>query len=182
MIFKNICEKGLIINNQTFIIKDDPKISVIVPVYNCESTIKRAIRSIQNQNMSEIEIIIINNFSSDKTKNIIEEMKQEDPRIKIINNYKNMGTLYSRSIGVLEAKGKYIITLDGDDMFLEDIFNTIYEEGEKTNFDIISFKAFTFLSEDFADAVAFYLIDNESFKEKYPNRTIFINGLLNTYN
>ena len=148
LIFKNICEKGLIINNQTFIIKDDPKISVIVPVYNCESTIKRAIRSIQNQNMSEIEIIIINNFSSDKTKNIIEEMKQEDPRIKIINNFKNMGILYSRCIGVLESKGKYIITLDGDDIFLEDIFNTIYEEGEKNNFDIISFKVFDFFSEN----------------------------------
>ena len=68
-------------------------------------------------------------------------MQKEDNRIKIINNAKNMGVLFSRSIGVLESKGKYIFTLDNDDMFFDtDIFD-IYHQAEDENFDIIAFSA-----------------------------------------
>ena len=90
--------------------------------------------------MTDIEIILVNDFSKDNTLKIIEEMKIEDPRIKIINNEKNKGILYSRSIAVLEAKGKYIINLDQDDFILdEDVFEKVYKEAENGNFDIISF-------------------------------------------
>ena len=69
-------------------------------------------------------------------------MKKEDPRINIINNDKNRGTLYSRNIGVLYAKGKYIFALDNDDMFLtENIILKIYNIAEKKNYDIIGFNA-----------------------------------------
>ena len=92
--------------------------------------------------MYDIEIILVNDFSSDNSLKMIENMKKEDKRIKIINNNKNMVTLYSRNIGVLQAKAKYILTLDNDDMFLdEDVFYTIYNESEKNNYDIIGFKA-----------------------------------------
>jgi len=67
-------------------------------------------------------------------------LQNEDPRIEIINNQKNMGILYSRCIAALNAKGKYIVPLDHDDFFFdEDVLEVIYEEGEKTKFDIISF-------------------------------------------
>ena len=73
---------------------------------------------------------------------IIKNIKKTDKRIKLINNKKNMGTLYSRSIGVLQAKGKYIFPLDNDDMFFgDDIFNTIYEEAYSFNYDIVGFRA-----------------------------------------
>ena len=69
-------------------------------------------------------------------------MQKEDPRIIIINNDKNLGTLYSRNIGVLYAKGKYIFALDNDDMFLTDnIILKIYNIAEKKNYDIIGFNA-----------------------------------------
>jgi glycosyltransferase involved in cell wall biosynthesis len=68
--------------------------------------------------MLDIEIILVNDFSTDNTLLTIQKLKDEDPRIKIINNEKNMGILYSRSIGVLKAKGKYILALDQDDFFL----------------------------------------------------------------
>ena len=91
--------------------------------------------------MNDLEIILVNDFSSDNTLSIIEEIKKEDSRIKIINNKKNMGTLFSRSIGVLSAKGKYIFHLDSDDMYLdEDIFSTITNIANRKNFDIIEFK------------------------------------------
>ena len=90
--------------------------------------------------MTDIEIIMINDFSGDNTLKILEELKKEDPRIKIINNDKNMGILYSRSIGVLQAKGEYIIPLDQDDFFFDEgLFDALYEEIEEGDFDIVSF-------------------------------------------
>ena len=137
------CHNGKLINNRTINIINGPKISVVIPVYNCKDTIEESIRSIQNQDMIDIEIVLVEDSSTDRNATVqkIEKMKSEDNRIKIIYNNRNMGTLYSRCIGALMAKGKYITTLDNDDMFLDrDVFDTLYEEAEKGNFDIISFK------------------------------------------
>ena len=91
--------------------------------------------------MNDLEIILVNDFSSDNTLSIIEEIKKEDSRIKIINNKKNMGTLFSRSIGVLSAKGKYIFHLDSDDMYLdEDIFSTITNIANRKNLILLNLK------------------------------------------
>ena len=83
------------------------RVSTIIPLYNCEKTIQRAIKSIQNQNITDLEIILVNDNSIDDTLSIIEKIQKDDSRIKVINNRKNMGTLYSRSIGGLSAKGEY---------------------------------------------------------------------------
>jgi glycosyltransferase involved in cell wall biosynthesis len=139
-IYLNKCLKGLLIKKIPFEISKEPKISIIIPVYNSQNTIKSAIRSIQNQNMIDIEIILINDFSMDNSLKIIENLQKKDSRIKIMNNQKNMGILYSRCIGVLKSKGKYILNLDNDDMFFdEDVFDRLYQEAEKGRFDIISF-------------------------------------------
>ena len=136
-----ICLKGLLIN-KNFEKEKRPKISVIIPVYNCEKSIIPSIRSIQNQQFLGIEIIIVNDFSKDYSSFVIEKLKKKDSRIKIINNNKNMGTLYSRCIGVINAKGKYIFSLDQDDLFFNyDIFKYIYNIAKDGNFDIISFKS-----------------------------------------
>ena len=120
-----------------------PRISVIMPMFNCENTLKAAVRSVQNQKMLDTEIIIINDNSGNKTVNAIKELHNEDPRISIINNNKSMSTFYSRSVGILSSKGKYAIHLDCDDMFItEDLFDTIYNVAEEGNYDIISFKSF----------------------------------------
>ena len=119
-----------------------PKFSIVIPLYNCEKSIYYPILSIQKQNMSEYEIILINDFSNDSTSDIIQSLKQLDKRIKIINNNKNQGTLYSRCIGTLIAKGEYIFPLDNDDMiFEEDIFYYLYKITQKRKYDIIGFKA-----------------------------------------
>ena len=86
---------------------------------------------------------MINDFSQDNTSNIINYLKSKDSRIKIINNNKNMGTLYSRSVGALCAKGKYIYCLDNDDLFYdENLFDKIYEIAEETDSDIVGFKSY----------------------------------------
>ena len=139
--FLDKCLKGIIINNQSLKYSENPKVSAIITLHNSQKTVSRAIKSIQNQNLSDIEIILVNDFSTDNTLSIIEEVEKQDPRIKIINNKKNMGTYYCRSIGVLSSKGEYIFHLDNDDMILDfDSFSTIVNIADKGDFDIVSFR------------------------------------------
>ena len=152
MKFMDICKAGMLVSNKKFIETYKPKISVIITSYNSEKTIKSTLRSIQNQNMTDIEVIIVNDLSTDNSVKIIEEIQREDPRIKIIHNSKRMGTLYSRSIGVLNSRGKFVTSIDSDDFFSNsDIFDIIYEETEKEYYDIISFKAFANLGGSFKE-------------------------------
>ena len=141
--YLNKCLSGILIKKNIKNINkliEKPKISIIIPSYNSNKTIKNALRSIQNQNMVDIEIILVNDFSNDNSLNLVLDMQKEDNRIKIINNNRNRGILYSRCIGVLKSKGKYILTLDQDDLFFDfDVFDTIYNKAKETNCDIISF-------------------------------------------
>ena len=186
--YMEICKNGLLIHNKTFIKSKQPKISVIIPVYNSEKTIKSAIRSIQNQNMLDIEIILVNDCPTDNTTKIIEEIQKEDPRILIIYNNKNMGTFYSRNIGVLQSNGEFITTIDNDDIFADkDVFDCIYEETQEKYFDIISFRAFITSKNDY---IRYFLANINKLKNYivhqpqlgifpvYPNHPIYNNHIL----
>ena len=135
---RNYLDKCLnLVNNNKYKLTGVPEITVIIPLYNCQETIIPSIHSIQYQNMTHIEIILINDFSSDNTSYIIENLQKNDHRIKIINNLRNMGTLYSRCIGVLASQGEYIFNLDNDDMyFSHNLFDSIYKIGKNENLDI----------------------------------------------
>jgi glycosyltransferase involved in cell wall biosynthesis len=111
--------------------------------YNSAKTIKATIKSIQNQKMSDIEILIVDDASTDNSLKMIEYLQKQDPRIRIIRNSENKGPLYSKSIGAKYARGKYIMHLDSDDLFInENIFNICYDEAEKNNIDILEFSGF----------------------------------------
>ena len=74
---------------------------------------------------------------------LIKKLKDEDKRIKIITNKKNRGALYSKSIGILKAKGQYIMILDSDDLFInENIFNICYNEAIQEGIDLIEFSGY----------------------------------------
>lgn len=92
-----------------------PLVSVVVPTYNDSKFIKEAISSIVQQTYDNLEIIIVDDFSSDNTIHIIESFK--DKRIKIIRNESNKGAAYSRNIGIKNCTGEYIAFLDGDDIW-----------------------------------------------------------------
>ena len=138
---RNYLDKCLnLTNNFEYKYIRKPKVSVIIPMYNCEKTIKSTLYSVQNQNLSKIEIILINDFSKDNTSKIVKKSIKEDQRIKVIYNHKNMGTLYSRSIAALIAKGKYIFSLDNDDLYFdEDLLDIIYKRAKKEKIDVIEF-------------------------------------------
>ena len=144
MILKNgkkFIDKCLNEKNKNYRIKVKPIISSIIPVFNCEKTISASINSIQNQNFTDFEIILINDCSKDQTSHIIENLQENDIRIKIINNKKNMGSLYSRSIGVLISRGEYIFPLDNDDMFFDEhIFYSIHKIAKESYLDVVGFR------------------------------------------
>ena len=163
---KNCSSPELFRFNSPFKI-ENPKISVVIPMYNCKSYLLRAIKSIQFQNISELEIILVDDKSTDDTLNLVRNIQNEDNRIKIIKNIKNMGILYSRSIGVLSAKGKYLFTLDNDDMFLNyDIFDSITKINEEGNFDIVEFKAI--MNKNFNHGILNKNIIDSSFSHNQP--------------
>ena len=132
-------------NNNFYEKSDNPIITTIIPSYNCQKTISSSVRSVQYQNCTNIEIIIVDDFSTDKSREIIRNIQLKDKRLVMIENKKNMGTLYSRCIGALLSKGEYIFCLDNDDLFFdEDVFDYVYKESKKDNLDIVSFRALYF--------------------------------------
>ena len=142
--FKMIKDGVLYEKNKIYSLTDNPKISIIMPVYNGEAFIKEAIISIQNQDLKDIEIIIIDDKSTDNSVNLIKEIMKNEPRIRLYQNEENRGILFTKAKGILSAKGKYIIFLDDDDKFLQrDAFTTLYNEAEKYDIDIVEFRTIT---------------------------------------
>ena len=109
------------------------KISIIVPVYNCEKYIEKCIKSLINQTLKDIEIIFVNDGSTDNSKSILESFT--DPRIKILEK-KNSGQSSARNIGLDIAQGEYIGFVDSDDWVDEDYFERLYNTAKKYDADI----------------------------------------------
>ena len=95
-----------------------PKFSIIVPMYNVEKFIARALESAINQSFKDIEIICVDDCGQDKSIEIAKEFAKKDERIKIVQNERNLGTFAARNNGALSAQGEYLLFLDSDD-FLE---------------------------------------------------------------
>lgn len=112
------------------------KVSVIIPVYNTEKYIKKCLESVLNQSLQEIEIIVINDGSTDKSKEIIEGFAKNDNRIVLINK-ENEGQSVARNVGINLAKGEYIGFLDSDDWIENDMFKVMYTEAKKFDLDIV---------------------------------------------
>lgn len=100
--------------------KTDELVSIIMPAYNAEKYIADSINSVKDQTYRNWELIVINDCSSDKTVEIVEELASKDERIHLINNKKNFGVALSRNRGIREATGKYIAFLDSDDLWISD--------------------------------------------------------------
>lgn len=109
-----------------------PFFSIVIPTYNRADLLSRCIDSIIEQTFSDFEIIIIDNYSNDETKELVEQYKSRDTRIKFIQEHNNGIIAHSRNVGVKEAVGEYIAFLDSDDWFgrnkLEVVFQIICKE------------------------------------------------------
>lgn len=112
-----------------------PKISIIVPIYNAEKYLNKCINSILNQTFKEFELILINDGSTDNSKEICEMYLQLDSRIKIINQ-KNQGQSDARNKGLKIAQGKYIGFVDSDDWIEEYMYQKLIDSCILNNSDM----------------------------------------------
>ena len=140
-LYTNNCINDILEDKRKYPLVKNPKISAIIPIYNGGKYIHYSLRSIQNQKMKDIEIILIDDCSNDNTLKIIEKYKKEDERIRLIKNIESRKILYSKSLAALNSKGKYIIELDQDDIFIrDDAFNILYYEAEKNDLDVVQIR------------------------------------------
>ena len=114
---------------------NDPLVSIIVPIFNEEENIKKNVESLIEQTYSNIEIIFIDDASTDAGLKILN--RYDDPRINIYLNKKNIGTSASRNIGLDNAKGKYIMFIDGDDWAEDNLVSILVKLAEKDNLDLV---------------------------------------------
>lgn len=122
------------------------KISIIIPIYNSEKYIERCLKSIMYQNYDNLEIILVNDGSKDKSVEIMKKFQKLDNRIKIIDK-KNTGVSDTRNRGLEIATGDYIMFMDSDDCLEENAINKIINIIYEKNVDIIKFNYNILLNE-----------------------------------
>ena len=117
------------------------KVSVIIAAYNIEKYIQRCIESVVNQSEREIEIIIVNDGSTDNTLNIINKVNELDDRIIVINK-KNQGLIEARKTGLKYANGEFILFLDGDDWLENNCIEELYKTANDKKADVVLYNAY----------------------------------------
>lgn len=143
----------------------DIKISVIMPLYNSSDFLRESLTCVLLQSLREIEVILVDDGSIDDTCTIIESFKQNDQRIVFLKNEKNMGAAYSRNRGIKIARGKYLIFLDGDDVFLPSLLETLYTCAERNDAQIVLCDYAQVPSEDINSLKSVF--HNSNFKNRF---------------
>ena len=133
----------------------NPKISVIIPVYNAEKYLERCVDSILAQTFTDFELLLIDDGSKDKSGEICDEYAKKDNRVKVFHK-ENGGVSSARQFGVEKAIGKYSIHVDCDDLVSEQMLEEMYRTAEKDGYDIV---------------IANYFHNDEYIVEEYPEET-----------
>lgn len=138
------------------------KVSFVVTSYNTEKYIERCIKSITNQTLQNIEIIVVDDGSTDLTVSKIEELALSDNRISIIKQ-KNMGVNAARKKGFYQSRGEYIVFVDGDDWVDSELAEKTYNAANKDNVDIICYNYYS-------------AYEDNRLVEHYENKELFRNS------
>lgn len=113
-----------------------PKISVIIPVYNAQNYLERCLNSVCNQTLRDIEIICVNDCSTDESAKILQDYAKNYPNLRAINLEKNQGESVARNTGLSVARGEYLAFVDNDDEVDRDFYEKLYEKAQETDADI----------------------------------------------
>lgn len=124
-----------------------PKVTIALSVYNVESYLRKSLDCIIKQTFRDIEILCIDDCSKDGTYTILEEYASKDKRIRLLKQPTNMGLSCSRNLAMAEAKGEYILMLDGDDLFALDMVEKAYKKAVETDADLVMWDYCTFYKE-----------------------------------
>lgn len=113
-----------------------PRISVVMPVYNAEEFLHKAIESVLNQDFKDLELILVNDGSTDTSLSICENFRTKDDRVKLISK-SNGGVALARNAGLEVAVGEYVIHADADDIVLTDAYSNLYSAASDKNADVV---------------------------------------------
>ena len=119
-----------------------PKVSVIIPVYNCEAFLPQCIESLQAQTMQEIEMIFVCDASPDDSLSILRRYEQEDSRIRVIAFEQNRGVSAARNAGIEASSGEYVIFCDSDDWVEPQMYQRLYDMAQAYDADIAFCRVF----------------------------------------
>ena len=115
------------------------KVSIIIPVYNAEKHLKQCLNSLISQTINEIEVICVDDCSTDNSQNIIEDFNTKDDRIRYFSMRKNSGSGLARNKGINHAKGEYLSFVDADDHIINtNCYEEIYKFAHKNSADMVS--------------------------------------------
>ena len=159
--------------------KSLPKISIIIPAYNSAGSIERAVKSALSQTYADIEVVVVNDGSSDATEEIVKSMADKDPRVRLFTK-ENAGVSAARNDGIMAAQGEWFVTLDADDYIDRDMIEALYEAVERTDADTVlcgfrmvyedGKKSVFKVDDDYTDEKATFL--DEMFVELYDKHMI----------
>lgn len=119
---------------------ESPKVSVIVPVFNSENLLNKCLDSIKNQSLNDIEIICIDDGSTDNSFKILEDYKSHDSRFKIFQQ-ENEGAGSARNKGIENSHGEYLLFVDSDDYIEKETCEKLYEQANRLDCDLILFNS-----------------------------------------
>lgn len=140
------------------------KISVVIPVYNVKNYLEKCLNSVCNQTFEDIEVICVNDSSTDDSLKILNQFAEKDNRIKIINFEENKGVSTARNIGIETAKGEYVGFVDSDDYIDLDFYEKLYNKAVETSAEIVKGADLTVV--DFDKTVQVREINSEIDKNK----------------
>ena len=114
-----------------------PYFSIVIPTYNRADLLPRCLDSVLRQNFSDFEVLVVDNFSTDSTLEILEQYRIKDSRIRYKQEHNHGVIAHSRNVGIRMASGEYICFLDSDDWFSDDKLSLVYEACEKSSPDVV---------------------------------------------
>lgn len=137
--FLNLCNQNKLVNTKKIEVSDEPSISIIIPITTEKPNLIRSFNSIQNQIFTNIEIIIVDDFT-EQNDDIIEHIYQNEPRLRIFKHTKKMGLWRTRMDGILYSRGKYILHFDPGDILSDNfVLEDYYRLVTKYNLDTLRF-------------------------------------------
>ena len=160
------------------------KISIVIPVYNVEKYVSQCLDSVINQTEEDIEIIVVEDKSTDGSLGIIEEYAKKDKRIRIVKHIHNMGLSKARKDGTLMASGEYVMHLDSDDYIELDACEKLYKFVREKSVDIVQFGTYleygNNVSEEMAQWVANFMEPTEEYiSGEKLEQSCFVDGKIN---
>lgn len=118
------------------VIVDKPKVSIVIPVYNAMPFLKKCLDSARNQSLEDLEIIVVNDGSTDGSGAYLDEVAELDSRIEVIHK-DNAGVSSARNVGIAEARGEFVFFCDSDDWMEPNALEILYREGEESKADVV---------------------------------------------